>query len=141
MCTHPHVCSDGRSRQIAFIGFKTGAQAAEAVRYFNRTFMDTSRLDVTARFARLLPFLRSRQPCKRPVRCSAPRARAHPRRAQVASVAGQPEAVRPWSKYSAGSSRHDAAAAAEAPAATGAAPVRACRSAAHARAFARSTRG
>lgn len=41
--------SDGRSRQIAFVGFKTAAQASEAVRYFNRSFMDTSRLEVAVR--------------------------------------------------------------------------------------------
>ena len=53
-CARAH--SDGRSRQIAFIGFKTAAQAQDAVRYFNRTFMDTSRLDVTVRsFARSQP--------------------------------------------------------------------------------------
>jgi len=44
-----HPVSDGRSRQIAFVGFKTAAQASEAVRYFNRSFMDTSRLEVAVR--------------------------------------------------------------------------------------------
>ena len=41
--------SDGRSRQIAFVGFKTAQQAQEAVAYFSRTFMDTWKLSVEVR--------------------------------------------------------------------------------------------
>ena len=37
---------DGRSRQMAFIGFKSVEQATEAIKYFNRTYMDTSKLAV-----------------------------------------------------------------------------------------------
>jgi hypothetical protein len=63
--------SDGRSRQIAFVGFKTAAQAADAARYFQRTFMDTSRLDCTVRRL-LLCVLSSRHRVARfPRRCSA----------------------------------------------------------------------
>ena len=39
-------CRDGRSRLFGFVGFRTTEQAEDAVRYFNRTFMDTSRLTV-----------------------------------------------------------------------------------------------
>ena len=90
--------SDGRSRQIAFIGFKTSEQAAEAVRFFSRTFLDTSRLEVEARA----------------VAAVAPPG-SHPRPAQLAQPPGKSaDVARPWSKYSAGSSRHTAALAAEA---------------------------
>ena len=37
---------DGTSRQFGFVGFKTEAEAQEALRYFNRTFIDTLRIDV-----------------------------------------------------------------------------------------------
>lgn len=35
-----------RSRQFGFVGFRTEEQAAEALRYFNNTFVDTARLRV-----------------------------------------------------------------------------------------------
>ncbi|KAK9806736.1 hypothetical protein WJX72_000950 [[Myrmecia] bisecta] len=37
---------DGLSRQFGFVGFRTNEQAAAAIKYFNRTFMDTSRIIV-----------------------------------------------------------------------------------------------
>ncbi|KAG2501693.1 hypothetical protein HYH03_000195 [Edaphochlamys debaryana] len=37
---------DGRSRQLGFIGFKTEEGATAALRYFNRSYMDTMRLSV-----------------------------------------------------------------------------------------------
>lgn len=43
---NPSVCSSGRSRQLAFVGFKTVEQAIEAVRFYNHTFLDTSRIEV-----------------------------------------------------------------------------------------------
>ncbi|KAI9291291.1 RNA-binding domain-containing protein [Neoconidiobolus thromboides FSU 785] len=36
--------SDGTSRKFAFIGFKTEKEAKAAVRYFNNTFIDTSKI-------------------------------------------------------------------------------------------------
>lgn len=39
----------GRSRQMAFVGFKTIDQAADAVRFYNQTFLDTSRIEVEVR--------------------------------------------------------------------------------------------
>ncbi|KAI5074699.1 hypothetical protein GOP47_0010660 [Adiantum capillus-veneris] len=36
--------SDGRSRQFAFVGYRSEEEALAAVNYFNRTFIDTSRL-------------------------------------------------------------------------------------------------
>ena len=36
----------GKSRQLAFIGFRTDVQAQEAIRYFNKTFIETSRVTV-----------------------------------------------------------------------------------------------
>lgn len=35
---------DGRTRQFGFVGFRTAEEAQEAVKYFHRTFFDTSRL-------------------------------------------------------------------------------------------------
>ncbi|CDK28494.1 unnamed protein product [Kuraishia capsulata CBS 1993] len=37
---------NGESRKFAFVGYKTFEDAEKAVRYFNRAFMDTARLDV-----------------------------------------------------------------------------------------------
>ncbi|KAJ3287678.1 putative RNA-binding protein 19 [Rhizoclosmatium sp. JEL0117] len=37
---------DGNSRRFGFIGFKTEKDALDAVNYFNRTFIDTSRIEV-----------------------------------------------------------------------------------------------
>jgi multiple RNA-binding domain-containing protein 1 len=89
--------SDGRSRQIAFIGFKTPCQAQEAVKYFSRTFLDTSRLEVEAR-ALPASLLGS--------------AHAHAQLAKPVGAAPDESAARPWSKHSQGSSRAIAAAAA-----------------------------
>ncbi|CAL1402353.1 unnamed protein product [Linum trigynum] len=36
---------DGKSRQFAFIGFRTESEAEEAIRHFNRSFLDTSRIE------------------------------------------------------------------------------------------------
>ncbi|KAJ2999543.1 hypothetical protein HDV02_002690 [Globomyces sp. JEL0801] len=38
---------DGRSRQFAYIGFKTDKQGLDAVAYFNNTYIDTCKLEVT----------------------------------------------------------------------------------------------
>ena len=38
--------ADGTSRQMAFVGFKTEEMATEALKYFNGTFIDTSRVEV-----------------------------------------------------------------------------------------------
>ncbi|XP_030512934.1 multiple RNA-binding domain-containing protein 1 isoform X1 [Rhodamnia argentea] len=35
---------DGKSRQFAFIGFRTEQEAQEAIRYFNKSYIDTSRI-------------------------------------------------------------------------------------------------
>jgi len=42
--------TDGISRQMAFVGYKTEAMATEAMKYFDKTFIDTSRVEV--RYAR-----------------------------------------------------------------------------------------
>ena len=39
---------DGASRQFGFIGFRSAEEAADALKYFNRTFIDTSRIVVEA---------------------------------------------------------------------------------------------
>ena len=41
---------DGASRQFGFIGFRSAEEAADALKYFNRTFIDTSRIVVEASF-------------------------------------------------------------------------------------------
>ena len=38
--------TDGVSRQMAFVGFKTETMATGALKYFDRTFIDTSRIEV-----------------------------------------------------------------------------------------------
>lgn len=65
---------DGKSRKLAFVGFKTPEMAQQIVSYFHKTYYGTSRLVVELAFSK-----------------------------------GSNEKVgyRPWSKYSAGSSRHD----------------------------------
>lgn len=35
---------DGRSRQFAFIGYRSEDDAARATKYYNRTFFDTTRI-------------------------------------------------------------------------------------------------
>lgn len=37
---------DGKSRQFAFVGFTNQADAEDAMKYYNRTFIDTSRIQV-----------------------------------------------------------------------------------------------
>ncbi|CAM9809374.1 unnamed protein product, partial [Choristocarpus tenellus] len=37
---------DGRSRQFAFVGFATEEDSKHALQYYNRTFLDTSRIEV-----------------------------------------------------------------------------------------------
>ncbi|CAA7026873.1 unnamed protein product [Microthlaspi erraticum] len=39
-------CREGRSRRFAFIGFRTEQEAQEAIKYFNKSFLDTSRISV-----------------------------------------------------------------------------------------------
>eukprot|EP00898_Chlorokybus_atmophyticus_P002229 jgi/Chlat1/3006/Chrsp2S08920 len=43
---------DGRSRQMAFVGFKTEEAAAAAIGYFNKSYLDTSRLIVELAYAK-----------------------------------------------------------------------------------------
>lgn len=35
---------DGKSRQFGFVGFRTEHEAEEAIKYFNKSFMHTSRI-------------------------------------------------------------------------------------------------
>ena len=37
---------DGRSRLFGFVGYRSASEAEGAVKYFNRTFLDTSRITV-----------------------------------------------------------------------------------------------
>jgi len=43
---HIHLCRSGRSRHMAFIGFKTPREADEVVAHFNKTFFGASKLVV-----------------------------------------------------------------------------------------------
>jgi multiple RNA-binding domain-containing protein 1 len=40
------VSSDGKFRRFGFIGYKSNKEAKGAVDYFNKTFVDTCRLEV-----------------------------------------------------------------------------------------------
>ncbi|KAL7538889.1 hypothetical protein ACHAWF_006239 [Thalassiosira exigua] len=73
---------DGRSRKIAFVGLRTAEEAEAVVRYFDRTFIGTSRLHAS------LAFSKKRGP---------PRGGGE----------GGTEEFRPWSKHSAGSSGYE----------------------------------
>lgn len=35
---------DGKSRQFAFIGFRTEQEAEDALKYFNKSYLDTCRI-------------------------------------------------------------------------------------------------
>ncbi|KAK9131620.1 hypothetical protein Scep_011148 [Stephania cephalantha] len=37
--------ADGKSRQFAYVGFRTEEEAAEAIKYFDKSYMDTCRLE------------------------------------------------------------------------------------------------
>jgi multiple RNA-binding domain-containing protein 1 len=63
--------ADGRSRQFAFVGFRSAAEAARARQRLDRTFVDAAQVSV-----------------------------------EVARAVGDDNIVRPWSKYSKGSSAH-----------------------------------
>ena len=49
VCACVRASRGGDSRQMAFVGYKLVEQAVAAVKYFNRSYMDTSRLDVQVR--------------------------------------------------------------------------------------------
>lgn len=38
------LCSEGNSRRFGFIGYRTAREAEEAIRYFNKTFLDNSKI-------------------------------------------------------------------------------------------------
>ena len=40
-------CRDGTSRQFGFVGFRSAEEATDARNYFNRTFIDTSRISIS----------------------------------------------------------------------------------------------
>lgn len=47
---------DGKSRQFAFIGFRTESEAEEAIKYFNKSFLDTSRITCEVCNSSYFPF-------------------------------------------------------------------------------------
>lgn len=40
------LCSEGRSRQMAFIGFRSEQEAQEAIKYLHNSYLDTFRISV-----------------------------------------------------------------------------------------------
>lgn len=40
------LCSEGKSRQMAFIGFRSEQEAQEAIKYFHNSYLDTFRISV-----------------------------------------------------------------------------------------------
>ncbi|KAJ1558917.1 hypothetical protein HK405_012739 [Cladochytrium tenue] len=73
---------DGTFRRFGFIGFRSAKEARAAVKFFDQTFLDISRLQVD--FARSL----------------------HDQAAAAAAGPGGDAAARPWSRYFEGSSAH-----------------------------------
>ena len=69
---------DGKSRKLAFVGFKTFQMAQNVVSFFHKTYLGTSRLSVELAFSK-----------------------------GSSSSDNKNNNNRPWSKYSVGSSRHD----------------------------------
>lgn len=45
-CYSTNFCRDGKTRCFGFVGFASAQQAEEAVKYFNKSFMDSCRLVV-----------------------------------------------------------------------------------------------
>ncbi len=41
-----HAPSDGTSRKFGFVGYRSEEEAQQALDYFNRTFIDTSRISI-----------------------------------------------------------------------------------------------
>jgi multiple RNA-binding domain-containing protein 1 len=48
---------DGTSRRFGFVGYKTGEEAQAAKQWFDRTFLDTTRITVTVVDVRFLLFM------------------------------------------------------------------------------------
>ena len=67
---------DGRSRQFGFIGYKTPEEARRATEYFDRTFVDTSRVSVE--LAKPIGDASLGRPWSRYSRGSSTYAKAHP---------------------------------------------------------------
>lgn len=63
---------DGKFRRFGFVGFKTKEEADDAVKYFNNSFIDTSKIQL-----------------------------------ELARNLGEKSEIRPWSKYSKGSSAYE----------------------------------
>ena len=98
-------CSDGHSRQFAFVGFKTTEVAQLALNYFNRSYLDSSRMAIEVRLPPPPPPLfpqqinklamHIRRRCKHlsvPLPCAT----------QFAVPHGTEAATRAWSKYTTG---------------------------------------
>lgn len=47
---------DGKSRQFAFIGFRTEREAEDAIKYFNKSYIDTCRITCEVHIAVPLSF-------------------------------------------------------------------------------------
>ncbi len=75
-----HIDREGKSRKFGFVGFKSTSEAKRAIKHFNQTFIDTSR--VTVESAQPVLFIRS----------------------ESNDQVGDGELIRPWSRHSQGSS-------------------------------------
>lgn len=76
---------DGKSRKLAFVGFKTFQMAQNVVSFFHKTYLGTSRLSVELAFSKGSSSSSSSSD----------------------NIINNNNNNRPWSKYSVGSSRHD----------------------------------
>lgn len=45
-CLNSHSCRDGHSRQMAFVGYRSIEDATTAMKYFQNTYIDTSKLSI-----------------------------------------------------------------------------------------------
>eukprot|EP00850_Spirogloea_muscicola_P015002 SM000111S18825 [mRNA] locus=s111:401562:407009:- [translate_table: standard] len=85
--------SEGKSRQLAFVGYRSEEEAAAAIKYFNRSFLDTCRL--TCELARPVGEATAVRPWSRHSEGSSAYSRAHEPQQKEHGVRGGTAAPRP----------------------------------------------
>ena len=93
---------DGQFRRFGFIGYRNEEDAANAVQHFNRTFINTARLDVRNK---RLNVINKKKKCFVLILCFVCFVRAH-LKVSLAKAVGDDSIPRPWSRFSRGSSAY-----------------------------------